>query len=161
MFDNKCSQFWEFAEWLPHDAVLDYWCVEDDYCRRAKEMALITACENQIVTFREAAPMPFHRGIRELATKGDLLVERASFETWAVTIDGKSPLPPPNNSSRVQNNQLQTIMVLADIALGGLSGKQHTDAQALEALAAKYQKQLPVGSQTLAAWFKNGYDLYK
>ncbi len=84
MLENKCSQYWSFADYLPVDAVLDYWCEgQGDDCRAAKKYALITACENGHVEYTRADGKTFNDPVMELIGRDILLIRKTSFEQWA------------------------------------------------------------------------------
>ncbi len=90
-----CDTYWEHAAWLPPWYILDRWCQRDDRCRQAKYEALLTACERGDVKYGRRDGKDFDDPVRELAARRILMIERASFDTWATRIDGQSPLAQP------------------------------------------------------------------
>lgn len=84
MLDTKCSQYWGIAEYLPLDAVLDYWCDGQEYdCRNAKKYALIGACERRDVLYARTDGKTFNDPILELIGRNMLIIHRESFQKWA------------------------------------------------------------------------------
>lgn len=92
---NTCDHYWEQADWLPPWYILDRWCQRDDRCRQAKYEALLTACERGEVQYGRRDGKDFDDPVRELAERRILIIERASFEVWAIRLDGNSPLAGP------------------------------------------------------------------
>lgn len=90
-----CDHYWDHADWLPPWYILDRWCQRDDRCRQAKYEALLTACEHGDVKYGRRDGKDFDDPVRELAERRILIIERASFDVWAATIDGQSPLVAP------------------------------------------------------------------
>jgi hypothetical protein len=84
MIENGCSQYWNIADYLPVDAVLDYWCDgQGDDCRTAKKYALITACEDGSVEYSRSDGRTFNDPVMELIGRDILLIRKTSFEQWA------------------------------------------------------------------------------
>lgn len=98
-----CKQFWAKADYLPLEAIVDYWCGEKNpqECRKAKTYAIITACDNNEILFERT--VPWKAPVLELAEKGQLLIKRQSFETWAQQFeDGDDAIPKPLSTTREQ-----------------------------------------------------------
>lgn len=93
MANNTCDPYWEHADWLPPWYILDHWCQQDARCRQAKQQALLSACERGDIYYRRSDGKTFDDPIHELVSRGILLIDRDSFDAWATTVDGKSPLP--------------------------------------------------------------------
>jgi hypothetical protein len=91
--NNTCDPIWEHADWLPPEYILDRWCQQDARCRYAKQQALLSACERGDVYYRRSDGKTFDDPIHELSARGILLIDRDSFDAWATTVDGQSPLP--------------------------------------------------------------------
>lgn len=91
--NNTCDPYWEHADWLPPWYILDHWCQQDARCRHAKQQALLSACERGEIYYRRNDGKTFDDPIHELSSRGILLIDRDSFDAWATTVDGKSPLP--------------------------------------------------------------------
>lgn len=90
---NTCDPYWEHADWLPPWYILDHWCQQDARCRQAKQQAMLSACERGEINYRRSDGKTFDDPIHELVSRGILLIDRDSFDAWATTVDGKSPLP--------------------------------------------------------------------
>ena len=90
-----CDHYWDHADWLPPWYILDRWCQKDDRCRHAKYEALLTACEHGEVNYGRSDGKDFDDPVRELADRRILIIERTTFDAWATTIDGQSPLAAP------------------------------------------------------------------
>lgn len=90
---NNCDPYWEHADWLPPWYILDHWCQQDALCRQAKQQALLSACERGDINYRRSDGKTFDDPIHELSSRGILLIERDSFDAWAISLDGTSPLP--------------------------------------------------------------------
>ncbi|MCG9077459.1 hypothetical protein [Laribacter hongkongensis] len=93
---SSCDPYWEHADWLPPWYILDQWCQQDARCRHAKQQALLSACERGEIDYRRSDNKTFDDPIHELSSRGILLIDRNSFDAWATTVDGKSPLPTSN-----------------------------------------------------------------
>lgn len=91
--NDTCDPYWEHADWLPPWYILDLWCQQDARCRQAKLQALLSACERGEVEYRRSDGKTFDDPIHELVSRGILLIDRDSFDAWATSVDGKSPLP--------------------------------------------------------------------
>ena len=91
--NDTCDPYWEHADWLPPWYILDLWCQQDARCRHAKQQALLSACERGEVEYRRSDGKTFDDPIHELVSRGIMLIDRDSFDAWAITVDGKSPLP--------------------------------------------------------------------
>ena len=96
--NETCDHYWEHADWLPPWYILDRWCQRDDRCRQAKYEALLSACERGEVQYGRRDGKDFDDPVRELAERRILIVERASFDAWAIRLDGYSPLAGPLRS---------------------------------------------------------------
>ena len=92
---DTCDHYWEHADWLPPWYILDRWCQSDDRCRQAKYAALLSACERGDVKYGRRDGKRFDDPVQELAERRILLIERTSFDAWAIRLDGKSPLDGP------------------------------------------------------------------
>ncbi len=90
---NNCDPYWEHADWLPPWYILDHWCQQDARCRQAKQQAMLSACERGEINYRRSDGKTFDDPIHELVSRGILLIDRDSFDAWATTVDGMSPLP--------------------------------------------------------------------
>ena len=93
--NDTCDHYWEHADWLPPWYILDRWCQRDDRCRQAKYEALLTACERGDVKYGRRDGKDFDDPVRELAERRILIIERISFDAWAIRLDGQSPLAAP------------------------------------------------------------------
>jgi hypothetical protein len=92
--NNTCERYWDDADWLSPTYILEHWCQQDTRCWHAKQQALFSACERGEVKYRRSDGKTFDDPVDELARRGILTIERASFEGWVIRLDGHSPLPP-------------------------------------------------------------------
>lgn len=109
---DDCAHIWAEADYIEFDAAIDYWCEGDPRCRLAKKEAIFAACEHRLVRWERSDGKDFNDPVRELAARGLLLIERASFETWAAAVGEKIPLP-PSMSTREANGLRRQVGALA------------------------------------------------
>jgi hypothetical protein len=129
MFDNKCSQYWSQAEYLPVDDILEYWCdgVRNGECWNAKKYALIAACGRGEVKYRRNDGKNWNDPVADLIDRGVVLIHRESFEKWAdvsFAIVGKQTLQAPflDPNHKYYSKEL-ALAVTAWLTLYGDNGK--------------------------------------
>ena len=123
---NDCSHIWAVSDYLPPEAILEYWCRGDARCRVAKEHAIMSACDKGRINFIRADGKSFSDdNARELARRGLLLIERTSFEKYAEIVDGGSPLPATEKEANAKSENNNNILVgaLLQILLEKTDGK--------------------------------------
>lgn len=116
---DECSKYWEFADELPLDQVVTYWCEKSGFgtahCREAKKAAIVKACKDGIVKYKRADGKTFADPIEELAARGNLLIERSTFDTWVEdNFEDESPLPAKPITTNERNSLLTIIAALCD-----------------------------------------------
>lgn len=90
--NNTCERYWDDSDWLSPTYILERWCRQDERCWHAKQQALFSACKRGEVEYCRSDGKTFDDPIEELARRRILMIERASFETWVIRLDGHSPL---------------------------------------------------------------------
>ena len=79
---QNCNAFWAEAEYLPIQALVDYWCENDQDCYKAKFYALVAACDRDEIQYTRSDGKAFDDPIIDLANRQILLIHRESFEAW-------------------------------------------------------------------------------
>lgn len=148
---DSCDHYWEHADWLPPWYILDRWCQRDDRCRQAKYEALLTACERGEVQYGRRDGKDFDDPVRELAERRILIIERASFDTWAIRLDGNSPLagpprpmqplPPTPAWAKPTPAPMSPVAVVADAC------NQQAEVPLVDATAEKEVVSAPIASE--------------
>ena len=84
---NDCNRYWLHADYLPIDVVISYWCelsgFNTSHCRDAKQAAILSAVEKNLIKFRRSDGKTFKDDVFELVARGLLQIERNSFNVWA------------------------------------------------------------------------------
>jgi hypothetical protein len=90
MLNGRCDHIWAETDYLPLEAILEYWCDNDYECREAKKWAIIKACEANKIEYTRADNKVWQAPISELIEKNILLLHRKSFKKWADQLDVES-----------------------------------------------------------------------
>lgn len=103
---DSCEIYWQSSDWLPVVYILERWCTQQNQsCFDAKLQALLSACDRGDLHYRRRDGKTFDDPVDELWRRNLLLIERASFETWVMALEGKNPLTskptPPSHASVV------------------------------------------------------------
>ena len=64
--NKDCESYWAESDYLPVNAVLDYWCDNNLECKEAKKYAIIAACERGLIQFKRNDGKNFKDPIFEL-----------------------------------------------------------------------------------------------
>lgn len=83
---SDCSRYWEHADHIPLNDVISYWCElsghDQAHCREAKKAAICSAIDRGTVKFRRQDGKSYQDDIYDLAARGQLLIEKDSFNEW-------------------------------------------------------------------------------
>jgi hypothetical protein len=158
---SNCSHVWAEANYVELGAALDYWCEGDPRCRMAKQQAILSACENGVVNWIRADGRTFEDHVRELAARNLVLIERASFETWAAAINQKTALPlsmstRETNSLRRQVAAMALLLAKRDRRYGKDDGTPSANA-----IADDIQSLLDELDQSSASWNEDAHTRQK
>lgn len=103
------------------DDVINYWCElsghTDTKCREAKRAAICSAVDAGKVYYRRLDGKPYNDDIYRLASAGQLLIERKSFDAWAKQFDDSPVLDKPLGT-RERDTLLKLVI---GMAMGGYS----------------------------------------
>lgn len=147
MFDDGCDAIWEHANAIYFHDALKAWCDGSPGCMEAKKHALLTMLENGVVAFRRADSKTFPASVHELASKGNLLVDKNSFVEWASSVsdpeEKKSLQQILKVSPRAENTNLAVIGALLNLFFEEYSpGKSYSkfssQADIIEKVVQKY-----------------------
>lgn len=130
---QDCNAFWAYADHLPIDQVIQYWCERSghnaQHCRDAKRAAIVAECERGNIQYRRSDGKTFTDPASDLAARGVLLIEKASFDAWySENFEGVSPLPEPPLNRRKETTYLNIIGGLLGLMLGTTPGGQKGSA---------------------------------
>lgn len=113
---NNCNRFWDLADHIPLDDVINYWCElsghTDTKCREAKRAAICSAVDAGKVTYRRLDGKPYNDDVYRLASAGQLLIERKSFDAWAKQFDDSPVLDKPLGT-RERDTLLKLVIGMA------------------------------------------------
>ena len=90
MYDNNCESYWELSDYLPFNAVVNYWCANNQSCIEPKRHALLSALERGDVKFQRSDGKTFEDPIYDLYQRELILVERESFLAWSKKISNET-----------------------------------------------------------------------
>ncbi len=160
---QDCNSFWAYADHLPIDQVIKYWCERSGYsaqhCKEAKQAAIVSECERGNIQYRRSDGKTFADPVPDLAARGLLLIEKASFDEWySENFEGGSPLPEPPLNPRKETTYLNIIGGLLGLMLGTTHGGQKgsvygSQAAIISALLAHYSNKPGMGDTTLEQKF--------
>jgi hypothetical protein len=92
-FGRGCEQYWDLADWVPVDVLVNEWCKANSVCKEAKKAAILSACERNIIVYRRSDGKTWEDPVNELYEKGILLIGKKSFFTWVSQFnDSTAPL---------------------------------------------------------------------
>jgi len=138
MYNKKCEAYWLESDYLPLDAILEYWCGKNYECRTAKEFAIIAALEKGEIEFSRTDRKTFNDPVQELIGRNILVIHRRSFERWAKKIDEANKPNLPLNI-RSEKSYLYTIGALLEVITGTFRGEQFSsETQLREFIAEKF-----------------------
>ncbi len=154
MFNKKCDHYWAEAEYLPIDAILDYWCGNNHECREAKKFAIIAACEREEIEYARIDGKDFGDAVLDLIGRGVVVViHRESFEQWAEKIDARNKPDLPLDV-RKERAYLNTIGALLECITGTFKDEKfHSETQLREFIAEKFDDLWGVSIRTTADKF--------
>lgn len=99
---SDCSRYWDHADHIPLDDVIAYWCELSGHdlahCRDAKKAAICSAIDKDLVKFRRRDGKSYEDDIYDLAARGQLLVEKDSFNEWVKQFSDAPKLEAPLGS---------------------------------------------------------------
>lgn len=101
MFDNyndDCSRYSDYAEWLRLSDILNDWCKLDNTCKEVKKLAILGACENGEIEYSRSDGKSFDDPVIELQGRGLLLINKASFTNWKNEVEKINTTPPIQSS---------------------------------------------------------------
>lgn len=116
---TNCNRFWDLADHIPLDDVIAYWCElsghTDTKCRDAKRAAICSAVDAGKVDYRRLDGKPYNDDVYRLASAGQLLIERKSFDAWAKQFEDSPVLDKP-----LGTRERETLLKLViGMAMGG------------------------------------------
>lgn len=121
--ESPCSDYWKKTDWMPIEAILDYWCEnipQQHECKEAKKHAIIAACDNNEIAYMRSDGHDWPDPIYNLAAKQILLINRESFEAWSGQFSGKtSPLPPRGYTKREET----LLKIIGGLLMANYNGK--------------------------------------
>lgn len=132
---NDCSKYWALADYLPLTQVVEYWCQKSGYadagCIEAKKAAIVAQCACGAIRYGRSDGKTFNDPPADLAGRGILTIERASFDSWVeANFEPASPLPRPVPRD---GSLLAVIAALLAVWPGGAAA--HLSAKDLERAA--------------------------
>jgi hypothetical protein len=170
MCSTVCAQIWNYADYFPASDAIQYWCNGSLSCVQARTGALLSALEQGSVKYRRSDGKTFQDSVYELHSNNKLLIERASFVTWATSIDNQVGAGAASNpfvgGSRLDTNNLKIIGALLDLILGvSPGGRAHSQFQTQSAvishLTAVHPNVPGLSQRNLEDKFKQGKDALK
>ncbi len=159
---HACSPYWAEAEYLPIEALVDYWCESDPICRKAKFFALVAACDKGEIQYARSDGKTFDDPVMDLANRGILLIHRESFEAWMRKFPDRKnvgdflPL-----SQRSETTYLNIIGALIEVMLSNSpGGRPHSVFQSqvavIDSLLAHFPGTPGIAKRTLEEKFAEG-----
>lgn len=79
---------WSKPKYLPFNAILNYWCGDDEDCMEVKKYNLIQACEQDEVKYNRRIHTDLTASVVDLFANDNLLINLESFEGWAARGNG-------------------------------------------------------------------------
>lgn len=118
---KNCEQYWAYADDLPLDIVVTYWCeksgFKEDHCREGKKAAIVKACKAGELVYQRTDGKTFPDPVEELAGRNLLAINRESFDRWVTeNFESETPLPPKELSAKERNTLLIIIAALCQKA---------------------------------------------
>ncbi|MBF0401222.1 MAG: hypothetical protein HQL90_10690 [Magnetococcales bacterium] len=83
---HGCDIYWPESEFIPIDLIMEHWCSNDPNCVKAKNFALMGACDRGEIAYMRSDGRDFGETVRELFEQRRmslLMIHRASFMAWA------------------------------------------------------------------------------
>ncbi|HEJ9662844.1 TPA: hypothetical protein SMN37_003586 [Proteus mirabilis] len=115
-FGRNCEQYWEHANWVPVNVLVDEWCKSDKVCKEAKKMAILSACERGHINYMRSDGKTWDDPINDLYGRGILLIDKESFLEWVSQFNDPN-IPTKNITTREKNNLNAVIGALLLILL--------------------------------------------
>ena len=151
--NKDCEHYWAESEYLPVNAVLDYWCGVSLKCKEAKKHAIISALERGLIQYKRADGKNFNDPFLELIGKNIILIHRESFVTWSERIDKNAAINLPL-SERSETTYLNIIFALVDCITGSFKNETFSsEAQLRDFIDKKFDGYYGLSSRTLAEKF--------
>ncbi len=160
---QDCSLFWSYANYLPLQQVVQYWCEKSGYkgeaCHAAKKAAILAECERGKIRYTRDDGKTFQDPVMRLADMGVLLIEKASFDDWYLDNFGDTPLLPEKKlNPRAEATYLSIVGGLLSLMLettpGGQKGSVYaSQAAIIEALLARHDGKQGIAKATLEQKF--------
>lgn len=115
---NKCESYWAFADFIPIDDVVSYWCEKSgfdaDHCKSAKRAAILTYCKSGAIKYGRSDGKTFMDPPDDLAGRNLLTIERASFDLWVTeNFEKESPLPERQLGTTERKTLLKLVIGMA------------------------------------------------
>ncbi len=116
---DECDRYWAYADHLPLDQVVTYWCeksgISTENCREARKAAILKACSDGDLAYRRTDGKTFADPVDDLAARGLIAINRDSFESWVTeNFATETPLPNKATTTRQRNTYLTIIAALCD-----------------------------------------------
>lgn len=108
VFGRGCEQYWELADWVPVNVLIDEWCKSDKVCKEAKQAAIFSACEKGYINYRRSDGKTWDDPVYEIWARGLLLIEKKSFFDWVSKFT--DPTAPKEKITTREKNNLYSII---------------------------------------------------
>ena len=156
---SDCERYWDHADHIPLEDVISYWCEKSGFdekeCRVAKRAAICSAIDRGEVKFRREDGRTFHDDIYNLAARGQLLVEKESFNDWVKQFADSPKLESPLGTK--ERDSLLVIIGLLCNDLGYDTTKAAKTAAAIRSTAASMG--ISIGETTIEGHLKKVRDV--
>lgn len=108
---NDCSQYWDHADHIPLEGIISYWCElsgqDQEACREAKKHAVLSAIRRGEIGYLRRDGKPFDDDVDELVRRGQLLIEKDSFNKWAAQFADAPVMEKP-----MGNRERETLLTI-------------------------------------------------
>ncbi|HAO3757771.1 TPA: hypothetical protein IOH10_001343 [Salmonella enterica] len=108
VFGRGCEQYWELADWVPVNVLIDEWCKSDKVCKEAKRAAIFSACERGYINYRRSDGKTWDDPVYDIWARGLLLIEKKSFFDWVSQFT--DPTAPKEKITTRERNNLYAII---------------------------------------------------
>lgn len=108
VFGNGCNQYWELADWVPVNVLVDEWCKSNAVCKEAKRAAILSACERGHINYRRTDGKTWDDPVHNIYDRGLLLIEKKSFFDWVSKFT--DPTAPKEKITTRERNNLYSII---------------------------------------------------
>lgn len=107
-FGRGCEQYWEHADWVPVDVLVNEWCKSNSVCKEAKKAAILSACERNVIEYRRSDGKTWEDPVNNLYERGILLIDKSSFFKWVNQFN--DPTAPLEKISTREKENLHAII---------------------------------------------------